>query len=92
MTPRGWGIYGTSSRTARPGFLERRMGEESLGAQRQRAADRLSRGCCSECGRPLAVAAVEAGEARLLCVCGWRTVVKRGSRAYRVAIVKAAQP
>ncbi len=83
-----WGECGTTQRwTRRPGFMSKTMfpGDQTDGERERIESDRLRRGLCAKCGRPLSVSAITEHDAQLLCGCGFRTVVKRGSRAYAKA-------
>ena len=64
------------------GFLTR---DGTVIEKRAQASRRLAAGCCPSCGRPMGVAVVANGAAELLCSCGRREFVLRGSKAYKAA-------
>lgn len=72
-----------------PNFMGRYfVNEQSHWDAREQARLRLQRGLCPRDGRPMAVEAIDASAAALVCkACGERAIVNRGSRGYRSAKV-----
>ena len=72
-----------------PNFMSRYfVNELSNWDAREQTRLRLQRGLCPRDGRPMAVDAIDASAAALVCkACGERVIANRGSKGYRAAAV-----
>lgn len=80
--------YGGSSRTGRPGFLNRTLFADELGrdALEHQSSSRRRRGLCANDGYALKRRSVEPTHAVVVCPkCGEVSVVPKSSNVYRLA-------